>query len=233
MKPMLVVACYDGTVHTQFMQSVLNSQLLLAAQGIPLTVQNLDGCCHVDDAYNLLLRFFLNSDCTHVITVGSDQGWRAEDMLKLLNHGKKHDIVAGVVPKKSEDPEWNVVYAAEQLWADSDGLIEAHMVGTGFMCLSRNAVEKLAEGAENYILYGMRDVPLILERRILGFGRFSGDNVLCMKWRELGGKLYVDPEMHFTHSGTKTWAGCVGDWYRARMKDDLAEDAHEVLMAAK
>lgn len=215
---MMVVACYSGTVCTQFLQSVINSQTLLAAHGVPLTVQNLDGVCHVDDAYNMLLRFFLNSDCTHVVTVGSDQGWRAQDLLRLITLGKKYDIVAGVVPKKTDEPEWNVVYASPELWANEDGVIEAHMVGTGFMCLSRAAVEKLAEGAEKYTLYGLTEIPLILERRILGFGRFGGDNVLCMKWRELGGKLYVDPEMHFTHSGNKTWKGCVGDWYRARIQ---------------
>lgn len=217
LKPMLVVACYDGKVATEWMQSALTTQELLSHIGMRLTVQNLDRVCHVDDAYNMLLKFFLDSDCTHVVTTGSDQGWRPEDFAKLLKHGAKYPVVAGVVPKKDDGETWAVSYSSEELWSNSDGLIEAYTVGTGFMCLSREAVETLARDAERYNLPEMSDIPLIIERRVIGKARWGGDNVLCIKWRELGGKVYVDPDMTFTHTGLKRWGGNAADWYRKRM----------------
>lgn len=224
--PMLAAACLDGKVVTGFLQSTVDSSLLLAANGMILTVRTLDGYCHVDDAYNMLLWFFLQSECTHVVTVGSDQGWRAEDLLRLINFGMKYDVVAGIFPKKADPPEWNVLFDQDELWANEDGLIECATIGTGFMCLSRNAVQKLADDAETYDFpttrngerFVMENIPMILERRIIGRQRYGGDNVLCIKWRELGGKVFADPYGHFTHTGTKTYSGCAAEWYKARIE---------------
>lgn len=207
---MLAVAAYDGRVHVEFMNSVIGSIVAAAEDAgwiVTLAVRSND--CHVDTAYNHLLKQFLDSECECIVTVGSDQGWRPQDFVKLLRHDR--DIVGGAPPKKEREGEaYPVLIQSETIRADSAGLVECHTLGTGFLKLSRKAVETLAKGA--LIFDG--GVPQILERQIIGGKLWSGDNVLCLKARAAGFRVWLDPEMHFEHVGSKVWTGCIGDYWR-------------------
>lgn len=208
---MFAVACYDWKVHVHFMDSMLATQIECIAAGIRPTITANLGLCHVDSAYNSLIADFLESDCTDLVTLGSDQGWRAKDMVTLLGYDR--DIVAGAYPKKQNDEAYTVLLDTKEIHADADGLVEAYTVGTGFLRLKRHVVETLAANAPKYMEQG-REVPWILERKIINGEIWSGDNVLCLKAKEAGFKIYVDPEMHFEHVGNQIWKGCLGDYWR-------------------
>jgi hypothetical protein len=54
-------------------------------------------------------------------------------------------VVAGIYPKKVIPPEWPVMVAHEQIWADSDGLIECGVVPTGFLRTRSVRVRRCAD----------------------------------------------------------------------------------------
>jgi hypothetical protein len=217
---MLGVPAYDFRVHEVFMTSALMTQVLLLANNIVLDVRAHCGNCHVDDAQNELLAIFLESDCDDLVIVGSDQGWKAEDFLKLLMYDR--DIVAGAVIKKQKDEAYTVLISEPEIWADKDGLVEAHTIGSGFLRLTRKVVETLAKKSRVYENNAGQKRFLVFERWIKDGRRWSGDNVVCLKAKAEGFKIYIDPELWSVHVGTNVWTGRVGDYWRSLMKQDAA-----------
>jgi hypothetical protein len=49
-------------------------------------------------------------------------------------------------------------------------------------------------------------------------GRYGGEDTdFGARWRDLGGKIYILPELRFTHTGPKAWAGSWGAWMRSQL----------------
>jgi hypothetical protein len=195
------VPCYDWKVHVQFMASMLDTFAACLQAGISITVRTLSGNCHVDDAQNELIAEFLKTDCTDMVIIGSDQGWKAKDFVRLCQHDR--DIVAGAVCKKQKDEAYTILLDADEIWADDAGLVEAFTIGSGFLRMRRSVVDVLASKAIKHD----DGVPVVFERIVREGKRWSGDNVLCLKARELGYRIWVDPDMDFEHVGQKVWTG--------------------------
>ena len=52
----------------------------------------------------------------------------------------------------------------------------------------------------------------LFEFRIIDRGRWSEDLSFCRMWREIGGRVWVDPIISLHHHGRKTYSGCLGQW---------------------
>lgn len=221
-KVMLATPTYDGQVCQSYVASLAQSMLLLADAGIGVTYSNLAGDCHVDDARNALLREFMRSDCEELIFLDADVGWRPDDLVALALHEK--DVIAGVYPKKWKlEEEYPVfVLPGSVLQADENGLVEVAGVPTGFLKITRSALEKIHEAYGDRKYCGQGQDPseppytIIFERLYEDGHRWSGDYAFCKKWRDIGGKIYVDPEMHFVHEGNKIWGGSLGEYWREK-----------------
>lgn len=214
-KVFIAVAAYEG-LGAGFSYSLFHTGAALARAGVGSELAIYSGNCHVDDSRNRLAHDFLLSDCTDLVFLDADIGWSAESFLKLIAYDR--DVVAGVYPKKNGDDAFPVKTLPGEIWSDREGLIEVAGVPTGFLRIRRAVIERLAEravryNAKNDSAYG---TALIFEREIHAGTRWGGDYVFCRKWRELGGKIYIDPMMRFEHSGEDTWSGCVGTWLRQR-----------------
>jgi len=195
--------------------SVVEASVLLTAAGIGFDLAVEEGNCHVDDARNSLVRLFLQTDCTDFVFIDADVGFEADDLVRLLRFDA--DVVGGVYPKKSDEEDYPVyVEPGTTLQARPDGLVEVHGLPTGFMRIRRHVLEKLVERAVKFTGSNGEEYPVVFERVISGGRRWSGDYAFCQKWRKLGGKLYTDPLMRFSHSGPKTWRGSLGPWWRRK-----------------
>jgi hypothetical protein len=42
------------------------------------------------------------------------------------------------------------------------------------------------------------------------------DYAFCRRWTDMGGKVWVNPEIKMGHVGYKTFQGHLGDWLRSR-----------------
>jgi predicted O-methyltransferase YrrM len=214
-KVFIAVAAYEGC-GAGFTWSLFYTGAALEREGVARELAIYSGNCHVDDSRNRLVRDFLNSDCSDLVFLDADVAWQADDFLKLLAYDR--DVVAGVYPKKADGDAYPVKTLPGEIWSDADGLIEVQGVPTGFLRIRRSVLEALAGRAQKYNAKndGAYSTPCIFERQIHDGTRWGGDYVFCRKWREMGGRIYVDPAMRFEHSGEHTWTGSLGTWLRSR-----------------
>lgn len=200
--------------------------------GVRFTYRIYEGDCHVDDARNILIREFLKSDCTDLFFLDSDLGWRAQDLLHLLE--VPGDIVAGVYRHKNDNETYPFHPGDGEREANEFGLFAMPKLATGFMRIRRPVLEALYnyEKERGRTSWGKAEDPAvdmpwarIVERAFvkelpfqlegeLPHSYHSGDYVLCLKARHLGFSCYVDVEMPFEHVGEKTWFGHAGNFFR-------------------
>ncbi len=224
---------YTGKVDNSYMFSLLQSTKKLDAAGICFDHYQLNYNCHVDDGRNAIVRDFLLSDCTDLVFIDADVAWQADDLIKLIKYDR--DVVAGVYPKRASHdldfPVW--IIPGSKLQADSDGLVEVAGAPTGFMKIKRHVLEKFVEANKHrqYMGNGSNSgndpYTTVFERETADGHRWSGDYNFCRLWRKMGGKVFVDPEMHLSHIGEVDFSGTLGDHWKNKygVTEKLKEEA--------
>jgi hypothetical protein len=179
-------------------------------------------------ARNELVKYFLMSDATHLFFIDADISFTPDDFFRILLHNK--DIVVGAYPLKGlkwenilelgPDPSVRqiqqsvVKYAVNAKFPDEEhkkagklpieeGLIKVHDAGTGFMCIRRNAIEKMIEAhpetrnikeeghrineKDDGVRWALFDTFIDEDERYL-----SEDYAFCRRWQRLGGDVWMD-----------------------------------------
>jgi hypothetical protein len=117
---------------------------------------------------------------THALLIDDDMVPEPGDLNKLLSH--KKDIVAGLCTRRSDPPIPTIRYyddetgAFEQIWEwPENKLVEVGGIGTGFMLVSKHAVEQVAQAYFDCLwekdFYGVSDewVNVNRDRRLKHF----------------------------------------------------------------
>lgn len=203
-KVLLGTPCYDGKVNVEFLHSLLATLGLCSKHDTAIYPVQI---CHdalIQRARNDLVSMALESECDHLVFVDSDQEWDPEWIFKLLDHPV--DLVAGTVPKKSDTHiDFNVKALPEGLSKPVNGLLEVESVGTGFMSISKKALQTVWDMSPEYKNSGKTN-RMVFDVQILDNGDLiSEDNVFCEKWRKSGGKVWIDPTMTCNHIGNKKY----------------------------
>ena len=210
-----------GDLSASYVYALFASQQALSDAGIDADFEILSGNCHVDDSRNILVRDFLNTDCEELIFLDADVRWNPSELVRLIQHDK--DVVAGIYPLKEEAESYPVRMIDGDIYA-FDGLIEVEGVPTGFLKIKRHVLEKLSDIVPGFKgksdIEGKRLIPLIFERTLENQTRWGGDYEFCRKWKAVGGKIYIDPEMTFEHVGETQWNGKFGDFLRNKNNID-------------
>jgi hypothetical protein len=203
-----------------FSMSMIDTAVWLEANGIKFDLWFHTEDCHVDDARNFLVKQFLNSGARHMIFIDDDVGWDADSFARLLSL-QDADIVGGAYPLKQRSEDYPVrIKAVPALQARPDGLLEVDGVPTGFMRIERKVIEALCEKRKHMTFYpkeakpGDEKLQVIFERLLVDGRRWSGDLNFCREAMGLGFKVWVDPEMTFTHQGQMRWEGHLGNYLR-------------------
>jgi hypothetical protein len=220
-----------GPVVAGFAYALAATTAALARKGIVAEVALYAGDCHVDDARNTLVSQFLQGDCTDLVFLDSDLRWEPEALLRLLAYDR--DVVAGTYPFKGNEG-FPVRYLPGELWSEHDGLLEVAGVPTGFLRIRRSVLERLAAEAPTFKSKSPErpPVPLIFERLVHNGCRIGGDYAFCHKWRALGGKIYLDPEIEFDHFGEQFWSGSVGHHLRVEIDGPIKGGLKEIRQGA-
>jgi hypothetical protein len=201
---MIGIPSYSWVVSIGTMRSLLADLLALTARGDGFMLHDEAGNTEISLAREEIVKRFLASDCTDLVFVDDDVCWEKGALLSLLD--RPVDLVAGIYPKRKEPLEWPVGWLPESELHAVDGLLEVAAVPTGFLRLSRYCLERM--NAE----YG----DTIFDNIRTSQGRASEDISFCARWREIGGKVWIDPEIAMGHVGYKAFNGTIGEWLRSR-----------------
>lgn len=218
MHPVFAVPCVSHTVSTEFFYSFFASSHLLAKAGIVHNVINVNGDCYLASARNRLVHKFFTEfpEATDLFFLDDDIGWDdAAAPLRLLQDDV--DVVAGVYPKKQEKLEFPVQMdeSAGHLVQTPSGLFKALRVPTGFLRIKRHVLEKMAAASPLYTQQmpdgSKAEIAEIFQMGVKDGLWWGEDFDWSNKWRAMGGELWVDPTIEFTHSGRKQWKARLWD----------------------
>jgi hypothetical protein len=164
---------YGGQCAGTFCKSTNDLAAMCAKYGIEVKFYYLFNESLVQRARNYVADEFLRSDCTHLMFIDSDIGFKANDVLSLLGiqtlNPETYDIMTGPYPKKTiawekvkkavelgkadENPFHLDYYAGDYVFNMAKGVtsfridepVEVSEAGTGFMLIPRESLEKYAE----------------------------------------------------------------------------------------
>ena len=227
MKIMLAAPCGDGRFDRVFMRSFMESRDAVKQYGGQLILAELPFQSAIDVARNTLFGTFLRSDCTHCFWIDSDQGWKVRDFVRLLV--VKKDFVAAAGVKKTTPPAFAVSVndafgnaVAINYSSAEQGLLEVTHVGFAFACVTKEWAVRMSQhyadlSYENLTRskeYGVF-MPMIWNKRYM-----AEDFACCQRWLNMGGKIYVAPEINLEHVGTTIFSG---SWLENLVSVGLAE----------
>lgn len=215
----------DGKTEVQCMVSILEAMHIAKNKGYQVQFVAEPMCIYIGMARNKLVMKFLKSGATDLFFIDADQGFDPQGFMRVLERDEL--IVGGVPPMKSDSGRFPGLLFTDENGRPSvnpaTGLIEAAVLGTGFMRIKREAILSFIEHYREGLEVIERDIGggercrywNIFDTRQVGTDWFGEDVFFGRRWQEMGGKLWVDPDITFTHIGTKSWQGNLHDHLRA------------------
>jgi len=169
-RPLIATPCYGGMIHEGYLRGFSSFIAAAVDLGMKINLATVINESLVTRARNELIKYFINSDSTHLFFIDADIQFKAEDIFQLLSHDK--DLVVASYPLKGvrwdylSDEEIsqiktvdeikqrttsyvvNYKFASEQARQQGslnvqNGLVELDVAGTGFMCIKRHVIEKM------------------------------------------------------------------------------------------
>ena len=172
------VPMYGGQCSGLFAKATADLAIMCTNYGVPIKFYYLFNESLVQRARNYVVDEFLRSECTHLMFIDSDIGFRAKDVLSLLgiqiSDPEKYNVITAPYPKKTiawekvkravdmgkanENPFHLDYYSADFVFNPVknttsfrlDEPVEVGEAGTGFMLISRDTFKKYEEAYPEY-----------------------------------------------------------------------------------
>ncbi|WP_296201715.1 hypothetical protein [uncultured Hyphomicrobium sp.] len=226
----IALPAYTGVVHISTMRSIMGDLLALAKRGDSVSMFDEVGNALIGDTRAQIVASFLKSNGTHLVFVDWDVCWANGGVPRLVDHDV--DLVAGMYPMRSDPIRFQLRSeheGGEGLFIDpSTGLVEVWGVSAGFMCCSRKMLEMMV-AAHPELAFTSEKSPggtawaLFDPYRVEGGNlKLGEDYAFCQRWRDLGGKVWIDPAIGMGHTGLKTFVGDFAQWVDQLPKDEKA-----------
>lgn len=203
-KVLIGTPAHDGRVDVWYANSLVNTIKMAHQVGVEIHPVYLSYDSLVQRARNDLVRLALEEGFDDLIFMDSDQEWDPAWIFKLLDYNV--DVVGGTVVKKSDQIMFNVKVLKSGIRIGKDGLMEVEAIGTGFLRISRKALQAVWDASPEYTNEGKK-CRMVFDVKLVDGELVSEDNIFCGKWRELGGKVWIDPAMTCNHIGPKKYSG--------------------------
>jgi hypothetical protein len=206
MRTVLIAApSYDGKVNVWHATALLETAKIGLTKDINVSAVYMSYDALVQRARNDIFKLAYDAKVDDLVFIDCDVDWNPADFFKLLEHDVA--IVAAPIIKKSDQVLTYSVKVTDYAPDETD-LVPVLGCATGFMRIRRDAIEKLWDTAPEY-KEQHKDQPsrMVFDVRVVDGELWSEDIVFCERWRELGGKVYIDPTINCGHSGEKRWVG--------------------------
>jgi len=163
---------------------------------------------YISNARNAMLRKALDAKADVIVFLDYDLSFSPGALLKLIE--TEGDVVAGTYRYK--DPDGPESYMGKIYTRDDgrprdmrpDGTIKASCVPAGFLKVTKEAVDRFM-GAYPALCYGPRYNPHVDLFNHGAFGRlwFGEDYAFSRNWNDLGGEIWLVPDLDITHHDTE------------------------------
>ena len=204
-KVLIGTPCYDGTVCAWYANSLLQTVKMSYDENIHVHAIYTSYDSLIQRARNSLFRLALSSEYDDLFFIDSDVEWNPEWFFRLIK--RPEPIVGAPLVKKNEVEAYTVKLVDKTLkWSKDNKLIEVNGVGTGFVKISRFAIEKLWEVSEPYVSEGVEERK-VCDIKVKNGELISEDYILAEKWQNLGYRVWVDPTITVNHVGYKKYTG--------------------------
>jgi hypothetical protein len=235
MKVMFATPCYISAVSMNYTIGIFDLVMHTKRFG-PECILHMHSESLITRARNkMVLRFLEDESLTHLFWIDSDIGFTPQAVCRLLLADR--DVVAGVYPMKSMHwpkeglpqgttrEQFEVRYGEYPFnemgkmsrYSDADGFAEVAEAPTGFMCIKRHVFYKMMQHYPhlNYVPDGPGPHPqahlhwLFFDCMVDPDSRryLSEDFAFCRRWRDIGGKVYVDLNSRLQHAGQHLYRG--------------------------
>jgi len=241
-KLFLSTPCYGGLCLEKYLKSIVQLQLLLIREGVQLMLDTTENESLVHRARNVSIgRFMQKTDADFFMFIDADVEFDPKAVVRLLKSG--HDISVAVYPKKvvmwdqartavEGGDERDMSLLSSSLVANIgahkrsvvDGFVEVLDGPTGFMMISRSALEKMHEHYKDTLTckndHQGRDFDeycAIFDCMIDPESKryLSEDYAFCRRWQQMDGKIYADVTTTLGHVGNLPFSGCLDDRLKA------------------
>lgn len=179
-----------------------NLRVLFAHLRMETAFLRIEDCPSFNHAMNLIISKFLSTPKvdTHrdrLLFLDNDVLFRAEDAWKIITSTR--ECLGADYAKRSPGAGGTAVYNGKR---DGD-LVGVVRMGTGFVCLDRELLERMNEKAKKYIWEG-NQVPMLFEDCIVDDLPELGDVTFYRRLREVG-EAWVDPTIRVGHVGSANY----------------------------
>jgi hypothetical protein len=231
---MLALPMYGGNCTGEFAISLSKACIMLHDLGFQYHVETLYNESLIPRGRNILAHSFMQTGFDYMLFIDSDIGFDEVSLLQLILADRP--IAGGVYPKKRIN--WDVVskavkagkspdelhqytgdfaflLASKEAEPDEDNMLEVRSIATGFMMIRKDVFEKLSPHTQTFThhnpdgtSYEMHDFFQIGKNPETG-SYTSEDYWFCDSWRRIGGKVYMNPYIALSHTGTYRFEGSV------------------------
>lgn len=246
----LATPMYGGQCAGMFARSVADLAAICSQNGIPLQMYFLFNESLITRARNYCCDEFMRSPSQHLMFIDSDIGFNPHDVIALMAlqaQDEKYDIIGGPYPKKCISWE-KIKHAVDKGVADEDPSVlekfvgdyvfnpkinqgsipisepcEVLEIGTGFMMVTKNAMQKFADSYKE-LMYkpdhvrteafdGSREIMQYFQAEIDPKSKryLSEDYWFCQKAQDIGLRTWFCPWMKMQHVGTYIFGGSLAD----------------------
>lgn len=215
-KVMIGSPCYDGRLDVWYTNSLVNTIKQSFEHDVEIIPMWVSFDALLQRARNDTIQIALETECDDLVFIDSDIEWKPEHFFKLLDC--KEDIVGGTYPKKSSIEEYVLRQLTQSQPDPTTGLIEVDGLGTGFVKLSRKAMQYLWDSSEPYIdPKDNKERRMICDVVIKNMSLHSEDIHMFDKLKEGGFKIWFDPSITCNHIGPKKFTGDYQAWSDSTM----------------
>jgi len=229
------IPCYGGMLTEPTFNGVLEWSAFCRHHNIDFCVDTIYNESLITRGRNTLVARFMNvPTATHLMFIDADIGFEPWHLLSLVSHDV--DLCAGMYPAKTLPIKYVVNGVTEQP-ATATQLQEGVTVGTGFMLIKRKVFDSLYSHPEVKRYSGDMGFDTTLDNYMASFfdclvvddpkvgpRYYSEDWLFCKRWREMGGKVWVDTRVRLIHFGTYPFGRDRSTFFNPEMPGEREND---------
>lgn len=205
MKQILIATpSYDGKLDVWYTNSLWRTIILGLQNEIQFVPVFMSYDALIQRSRNDLIGIAKDSKFDGILWIDADVEWDPQWAVNVVQANK--DVLGLPIVKKIIDEQYSVKCNFEDLNPDEEGFIEVESNATGFLYMSKAAIDYLWDNSEAYTHNG-QDRRWIFETGIQD-GDIIGEDVwVCRKLRQGGFKIYIDSTKTCNHIGSLKYTG--------------------------